>query len=240
MQEQILQAKPSSTHRRIVHAAIRSYREVGHRKTTVADIARGASMSPANVYRFFPSRQAIDEAVVAELLEQVSTAATHAARSGSAALLRLGAALRTISQLHEDWLANDSKIHELIAAAARENWPITVSHADRIRGVVRSIIAAGQASGEFRPGRPLALACCLLEAMDAYLSPLRITAATTVRPSFDEMMGFWIPALCCAASAREIDLPLTLRKDGPAGPDRSQQPSPSAASNLHYKPQERR
>ena len=140
-------------------------------------------MSPANVYRFFASKQAIEEAVVADLLEHVS-----AARGGSA-LERLTAALRAISQLHEHRLENDSKQHELVTAAVRENWAVALSYADRIRGVVRATIAAGQASGELRPGSAMAMTCCLLEAMDGYLSPLRINAAT-VRLTFDEMMDF--------------------------------------------------
>jgi AcrR family transcriptional regulator len=187
MQQRIGQAGSSCISRRIVKAAIRLHREIGFKKTTVADIARGASMSPANVYRFFASKQAIEEAVVTELFEDVSTAATLAARGGSP-LERLTAALRAISQLHEHLLENDSK-HELVAAAVRENWAVALSYADRIRGLVRAIIAAGQASGELRPGSPMAMTCCLLEAMDGYLSPLRINAAT-VRPTFDEMMDF--------------------------------------------------
>ncbi len=87
-----------------------------------------------------PSKQAIEEAVVADLFEQVSAAATLAARGGSA-LERLTAALSAISQLHEHRLENDSKLHELIAAAVRENWAVALSYADRIRGLVRAIIA---------------------------------------------------------------------------------------------------
>ena len=166
-------------------------------------------MSPANVYRFFPSKQAIEEAVVADLFEQVTAAATLAARSGGSALQRLAAALRALSQLHEDRLANDGKLHELMAAAVRENWPVSLSCADRIRGVVRPIIAAGQASGELRPGSPMSLTCCLLEAMDAYLSPSRINA-DTLRPTFNEMMDF------CAGALREP--PLGQSVDVPADP----------------------
>src|SRR3954464_13712722 len=111
MQERIRQAGSPCIHQRIVQAAIRLHRQIGFKKTTVADIARAASMSPANVYRFFASKQAIEEAVVAELFEQVSAAATLAAR-GSSALERLTAALSAISQLHEHRLENDSKLHE--------------------------------------------------------------------------------------------------------------------------------
>jgi AcrR family transcriptional regulator len=193
MQERIRQARSSCISRRIVRAAIRLHREIGFKKTSVADIARGASMSPSNVYRFFPSKQAIEEAVVADLFEHVSAAATLAARGGSA-LDRLTAALRAISQLHQHRLENDSKQHELVAAAVRENWTVALSCADRIRGLVRAIIAAGQANGELRPGSSMAMTCCLLDAMDGYLNPSRINAAT-VRPTFDEMMDFCAGAL---------------------------------------------
>ncbi|MCW1996956.1 AcrR family transcriptional regulator [Bradyrhizobium diazoefficiens] len=190
----------SCTRERIVQAAIRLYREIGYRKTTVADVARDASMSPANLYRFYPSRRALEEAVVTELLDEVLAAAASAARSGRSGLERLNATFGAISRLHEDRLANDVRLHELVVAAGQANWLASLSHADRLRGVVRSIIAAGQVSGEFRGGSPMALACCLLDAMDAYLNPSRVKA-TALRPTFDEMMRFCAGALCSAAFA---------------------------------------
>jgi AcrR family transcriptional regulator len=209
MQERTLQAGSSRIRRRIVEAAMRLHREIGFRKTTVADIARGASMSSANVYRFFPSRQALEEAVVADLLEHIVAAATLAA-CGGCALERLTAALSAISRLNEHRLENDSKQHELVAAAVRENWAVALSHADRIRGLVRAIIVAGQASGELRPGSPMVMTCCILEAMDWYLNPSRISAAT-VRPTFDGMMDFCAGALRHVPWGQSIDLAVDLR-----------------------------
>ena len=194
------QVGSSCTRERIVQAAIRLYREIGYRKTTVADVARDASMSPANLYRFYPSRRALEEAVVTKLLEEVSAAAASAARSGRSGLERLNAALRAISRMHEDRLANNVRLHELVVVAGQANWPASLSHADRLRGVVRSVIAAGQAGGEFRAGSPMALACCLLDAMDAYLNPSRIKA-TAVRSTFNEMTSFCAGALSNAATA---------------------------------------
>src|ERR1700709_899869 len=136
MQERIPQAASPCIRQRIVQAAIRLYRQIGFKKTTVADIARGTSMSPANVYRFFASKQAIEEAVAADLFEQVSAAATLAALLSGSALERLTAALSAISQLHGHRLS-DSKLHKLVAAAVRENWAVALSYADRIRGLVR-------------------------------------------------------------------------------------------------------
>ena len=77
-------------------------------------------------------------------------------------------------------------------------------------GLVRTIIAGGQASGELRPGSPMAMTCCLLEAMDGYLNPSRINAAT-VRPAFDEMMDFCAGALHHVPWGQSIDLAADLR-----------------------------
>lgn len=195
---------------RIVQAAIRLYRAIGHRKTTVADIASGASMSPANIYRFFPSRRAVEEAVVEGLLGKVCADAGIKVGSGAPGE-RLEAAFWRIFQHHERRLVHDAKLHELVVTAGEANWPVVVSHADKVRGLVRSIIAAGQASGEFRAGSPTALARCTCEAMGAYLDPSR-TRTTAGRAAFDEMMSFCSGALRSPAPAQVGGLPLARRE----------------------------
>lgn len=54
----------------------------------------------------------------------------------------------------------------------------------------------------------MALACCLLDAMDAYLNPSRIKA-TAVRPAFNEMMRFCAGALGNAASVDAASFQVT-------------------------------
>lgn len=56
--------------RRILEAAEARYRFFGYRKTTMADIAGDLGMSPANLYRFFPSKQALAAEVVHEWLQR--------------------------------------------------------------------------------------------------------------------------------------------------------------------------
>jgi AcrR family transcriptional regulator len=58
----------TGTRSRIVATAERLFREIGYQKTTVADIAKSLKMSPANVYRFFDSKKAINEAVAERLM----------------------------------------------------------------------------------------------------------------------------------------------------------------------------
>ncbi|MHC2336954.1 TetR/AcrR family transcriptional regulator [Bradyrhizobium sp. USDA 4454] len=180
--------------RRIVQAAIHLYAEMGHSKTTVTDIAQSLSMSSANVYRFFPSRRAIEEAVVQEVLEEMVGAAAEAARSSAPALRRLAAILKAIADCNEARPAKHRRLQDLITLAVRQNWTVALTYHDKIRGLVRPIIGTGQARGELQGGSPMVLTCCLLEAMDVHLNPSRVGAAT-LRPSFDEMLRFCRGAL---------------------------------------------
>ncbi|MHC2621375.1 AcrR family transcriptional regulator [Bradyrhizobium huanghuaihaiense] len=193
MREQI-DDRMTSARRKIVQAAIHLYGEMGHTKTTVADIARSLSMSSTNVYRFFPSRRAIEEAVVAEVLEETVSVAAEAARASGPALRRLAAILKAIADCNEGRPAKHRRLQDLITLAVRQNWTVVLTCDDRIRGLVRPIIGAGQARGELQGGSPMALTCCLLEAMDVHLNPSRVGAAT-LRPSFDEMLRFCTGAL---------------------------------------------
>src|SRR5215472_12093060 len=93
-------AGPSETRARILRTAEQLYRRIGHKKTTVADIARDISMSPANVYRFFPSKHAIESAVAGVLLDKVVRAAGEAAQRDGSAAERLRAVLQAVERLH--------------------------------------------------------------------------------------------------------------------------------------------
>lgn len=204
MREQ-MENRTRSARQRIVQAAIHLYGEMGHSKTTVADIARHLSMSSGNVYRFFPSRRAIEEAVVEQVLEEAVSAAAEAAHGSGPALRRLAAILKAIADCNEGRPAKHRRLQDLIALAVRQNWTVVLTYDDRIRGIVRPIIGAGQACGELQGGSPMALTCCLLEAMDVHLNPSRIAAAT-LRPSFEEMLRFCTSALRRAPLLRPAEM----------------------------------
>jgi hypothetical protein len=145
----------------------------------------------------------------------VCAGAGSEARSNVSGGERLQAAFWTICQRHEHRLAQDPRLHELVVAAGQANWPVVLSHVERVRGLVESIIAAGQASGEFRAGSPMALARCTCEAMGAYLDPSRMRTIAG-RAAFDEMMSFCSGALRSAAPAEVPGQPLHYRRH--AGP----------------------
>src|SRR5690242_10964111 len=66
----------------ILDAAERLYDSIGFEKTTIGDVARELGMSPANVYRSFPNRRAIDEAIARRQLSVIEDGAWAVARGG--------------------------------------------------------------------------------------------------------------------------------------------------------------
>ncbi|SFJ44956.1 helix-turn-helix domain-containing protein [Bradyrhizobium sp. Gha] len=99
MREQI-DDRARRARRTIIQAAADLYREIGHNKTTVADIARRLSMSSANIYRFFPSKRAIEEAVVERMLDEIIGAVSEAAAGTGPVLRRSRQPVEMTSQLH--------------------------------------------------------------------------------------------------------------------------------------------
>jgi AcrR family transcriptional regulator len=76
----ITRRTPDQTRQCILMAAWDLFRQVGFRKTTIADIAGSLDMSSANIYRFFPSKDALTEAICRNQLDLLVAAVPAHAR----------------------------------------------------------------------------------------------------------------------------------------------------------------
>ena len=63
-----------------MEGAERLFSQIGFQKTTIADIAHGLQMSLADVFRLFPTRAKINEAVGRRLLSEVEAAVQDVAK----------------------------------------------------------------------------------------------------------------------------------------------------------------
>src|SRR6185436_8606624 len=82
-------ADPDEMRARILEVAEAHFRRIGHHKTSIADIASGLGMSPASVYRFFPSRDAIDESICGRVVNESADIALAIARTSASASEKL-------------------------------------------------------------------------------------------------------------------------------------------------------
>lgn len=134
---------------RILGAAEERFRRVGHHRTSVADIAAELGMSPANIYRFFPSRDAINESICGRVVDEVAEMASAIARANAPAIQKLDQLLAAVHHHNKMMLVNARPMYELIVVATLENWPIVKAHIERLVTIFEAIIREGIEAGEF-------------------------------------------------------------------------------------------
>jgi AcrR family transcriptional regulator len=135
---------------RILEVAEEHFRRIGYHKTSVADIASELGMSPANVYRFFPSRDAINESICGRVLNEVSDIAFAVARTNAPAMEKLDQLLTAVHRHNKMTLVKEKHMHDLIVAAMQANWAIIKAHIERIVTIFEAIIREGIEAGEFK------------------------------------------------------------------------------------------
>src|SRR3981081_480665 len=114
--------RPDDTRGRIIVTAEALFRRLGFAKTTVADIAAELEMSPANVYRFFASKNAIVEAICKHCLSEVEEMAWTVARSKASGAERMERLILEILAYHKENFVSEQRVNELVVAAIEGSW----------------------------------------------------------------------------------------------------------------------
>lgn len=134
---------------RILEAAERLFRHYGYSKTTVADIARDLGMSPANVYRFFASKEQIHQAIAGRML----AASLELNRSIAALPLPAEERLRRcILEQHRvtvETMLDQKKVHEMVIVAIERDWHVIDKYIDELNLIHAGTIEDGIRAGEF-------------------------------------------------------------------------------------------
>jgi AcrR family transcriptional regulator len=186
------ESKKQDTHKLIIEAAERLFRQIGFQKTTVADIARELHMSPANVYRFIAAKSEINKTVCMDLLGKIEAEAEKTAASRGTAAQKIHNLIGSVEKTHHKQYMIDRKLHDLIT----ENWAIMQQHTDRMAAILEQIIADGMASGEFPMGNAKLAACLVNTACVRFCHPRLIAEYEQERePTLDQMIGFCLLAL---------------------------------------------
>jgi AcrR family transcriptional regulator len=167
-------AKPDDTRARILDTAETLFRRLGFAKTAVADIAAELGMSPANVYRFFPSKNAIVEAICQRCLGELQSKAWAVGRSRGPAAARLERLFLEILLYHKENLLTEQRVNDMVLVAIEDNWDAIRAHKEVIRTVIELILRDGIASGEFEPVDPPVVSRLLLRSLVRFCHPVLI------------------------------------------------------------------
>ncbi|MBY0337794.1 MAG: TetR family transcriptional regulator [Acetobacteraceae bacterium] len=164
----------AATRARIADAAEELFRTLGYQKTAVADIARECGMSPANVYRFYASKSAINEAITQRLLGGLSALVEEIAAGPGTAEERLRA---TMVEMHRRDIAlffSEKRLHDMVTAAMTEHWGVIERFIERVLGAWADLLREGMERGEFARRDPEATALTLKHLTMLWTHPLLI------------------------------------------------------------------
>ncbi len=167
-----VRTKPDDTRERIMATAEALFRRLGFAKTAVADIAAELRMSPANVYRFFDSKNAIVEAICRRCLSEVEEKAWAVARSKAPAAQRMERLILEILAYHKQNLVTEHRVNELVLAAIEHSWETVHAHKNAIRNIAELILRDGIDAGEFEPVDPRETAELIMRSVVAFTHPL--------------------------------------------------------------------
>jgi AcrR family transcriptional regulator len=193
-----LKPQESDTRGRIVETAERLFREIGYQKTTVADIAKALRMSPANVYRFFDSKKAINEAVGERLMREVEAALAAIAYGPGSAGGRLREMIETQHRMSMALYTHDLRMHEMVERALNESWQVVRGHLERKGVIFEHVVREGIASGEFAPADPVVASHCVQATLIRFCHPgIMVQCANEPGPTLEQMSDFVLAALGC-------------------------------------------
>jgi AcrR family transcriptional regulator len=170
-----VRVKPDDTRARIMETAEALFRRLGFAKTAVADIAAELKMSPANVYRFFPSKNAIVEAICRRCLSEVEEKAWSVARAKGPAVQRMERLFLEILAYHKENLLIEHRVNEIVVFAIEHMWDTIRAHKDVMRNVTELVLRDGIEAGEFEPVEPGATADLIMRSMVYFCHPMLVS-----------------------------------------------------------------
>ncbi|MFF5586525.1 TetR family transcriptional regulator [Streptomyces hygroscopicus] len=147
-------------------------RRHGPAKATVLDVARALGVSHASIYRHFPSKAALREAVARRWLGRArAPLAAVASDTRQAPAERLRTWLTTLFAAKRALLSEDPELFATYRVLTAEHSSVAADHVADLIEHLRVIIADGVTSGDFASPDPTATARTVFDATVAYHHP---------------------------------------------------------------------
>jgi AcrR family transcriptional regulator len=159
------------TPERILEVTEDVLRRFGLAKATVVDVARALDVSHGSVYRHFPSKASLREAVAKRWLERVSGPLGKIAEASGPAPERLERWLRALCLAKQKKVSEDPEMFATYLTLAREACSVVKAHKEGLVDQVAMILSDGIEQGAFQVTDAKASARAVLEAVVRYYHP---------------------------------------------------------------------
>jgi AcrR family transcriptional regulator len=146
-----LAAAPEPVETRLLAIAADQLRRGGARGVTVVGVAEAAGMTHANVYRYFSSRAALIDAVLAQWLKGLEAGLADIASAPDPADDKLERLLLAIAQSHRALLRRNPHLFDVYVDAVEASRAVVRRYKARQRQLIDRVVDEGIATGLFDP-----------------------------------------------------------------------------------------
>jgi AcrR family transcriptional regulator len=159
------------TPERILEATEDVLRRFGLAKATVVDVARALDVSHGSVYRHFPSKASLRQAVAKRWLDRANAPLQAIAESSGPASARLEKWLRTMFEIKYKKVHEDPEMFATYLTLAQEACQAVKAHKERLVDQVAHIISDGVKQGAFEVADAKVSARAVFDATVRYHHP---------------------------------------------------------------------
>ena len=159
------------TPERILEVTEDVLRRFGLAKATVVDVARALDVSHGSVYRHFPSKASLREAVAKRWLDRVSAPLAGIAESPTPAPARLDRWLRALFAAKQKRVAEDPEMFATYLSLAQEACKVVRAHKESLIDQVAQILSDGVKQGVFEVADVKATAQAVFDATNRFHHP---------------------------------------------------------------------
>lgn len=159
------------TPERILEATEEVLRRYGLAKATVVDVARVLDVSHGSVYRHFPSKASLRQAVAKRWLDRANAPLQKIAESSGPVPAQLEKWLRAMIDIKYKKVTEDPEMFATYLTLAQEACEVVKAHKERLVDQVAQIIADGVKQGAFQVTDVKATARAVFDATVRYHHP---------------------------------------------------------------------
>jgi AcrR family transcriptional regulator len=159
------------TPERILEATEEVLRRYGLAKATVVDVARALDVSHGSVYRHFPSKASLRQAVAKRWLDRANAPLQKIAETTGPAPARLEKWLRTMIDIKYKKVTEDPEMFATYLTLAQEACEAVRAHKERLVDQVAHIISDGVKQGAFQVADVKSTARAVFDATTRYHHP---------------------------------------------------------------------
>lgn len=172
---------------KLLTLAAEHLRRFGARRLTVVGVAEEAGMTHANVYRYFPSKAALLDAVVEVWLKSVERRLGDVVDGPDPADDKLERFVLAMARANRQALWDDPHLFEALKMSLITRSAVTRRHRARVRLLIERVVDEGIATGTFEPRDKDRAMALVIDATHRFVHPVSLEMDADVPQSSVDM-----------------------------------------------------